>query len=543
MDLRGMLGLGDRHPLHSTEAAGEQIALLPRDDPLRALGEVAQWLRSVGESAEFKPRTRLEVVGLLDNAGRKPERELMQRYVGDPRLRNPRGRLAWTVVYEFWSALADSYLRCALEGVPDHVAGEAARAPCAAVASRALRARVAHIRAAMLHYEPVPAGAWAGMYALHARCERAGLTTAATHAYDAEQMHTTPLLELLNGLLVAIAAPERLPPEEIDAAFRIAQRFAGAGRLEAAPFDGATHVIQLDGSVPPAPIGPGAAAGRRNPQTRYLGAKEAVAKLEHMLSHHELSMLDEDVRLAREYSPGQKITVLRQFMAYWGPRAPQAERSLLRLEGGMSVAHGFKTICHHIPHVVTRAEEDQRRKDRGGARLEVAEDDEVELPETWPEHDAGLRVLHAQAGPGAGAWAEVGDLAAVRIHDRGDWWLAVIRKLALDAQGAMQAEFEVLARKPFGAWLRVLGRKDRSAAVWESASGAFAFDYLQAIMLTDRASAGKPAPLLIPKGKFVPEQILELLDGERSRLLKLTEFLEQGKDYDWCAAEWTAEVH
>ncbi len=53
---------------------------------------------------------------------------------------------------------------------------------------------------------------------------------------------------------------------------------------------------------------------------------------------------------------------------------------------------------------------------------------------------------------------------------------------------------------------------------------------------------GKPAPLLIPKGKFVPEQILELLDGERSRLLKLTEFLEQGKDYDWCAAEWTAEV-
>jgi len=537
-----MLGLGDRHPLHSPEAATEQIALLPEGDPLHALSEISQWLRSVGESKEFKPQARIEVVALLDNAGRKPERELMQRYVSDPRLRNPRGKLAWTSVYEFWSALADSLQACALEELPHHVAGEAARAPYAAIAARALRARVGQIRAAMLHYEPVPANAWLGMYTLHARCELAGLTAAATRAYEGERTHTTPLLELMNGLLVAIAAPERLPPEEIDAAFRIAQRFAGAGRLEAAPFEGATHYIRLDRDAPPKAIPAGAAVKSRNPQSRFLGAKEAVDKLEHMLGHHELSMLDEDERIAREYSPGQKITVLRQFMAYWGPHPPQAERKLLRLEGGMAVAHGFKTICHYIPHVVTRAEEEQRKK-KGGARLEVADDDIVETPETWPEQDAGMRVVHAQAGPGAGAWAEVGDLAAIRIHDRSDWWLAVIRRLGLDEHGTMQAEFEVLARKPFGAWLRVMGRKDRSAAVWASASGAFAFDYLQAVVLADRAAAGKPPPLLIPKGKFVPEQILEILDGERSRLLKLTEFLEQGKDYDWCACEWQAEAH
>ena len=537
-----MLGLGDRHPLHSPEAAREQIAVLPTDDPLRALGEVAQFLRSVGESAEFKPSVRLEVVGLLDEAGRKPEDELMHRYFSDPRLRNARGRLAWTAVYEYWSALADSYQRCALEEIPDRIVGEGARAPCAAVASRALRARVGQLRAAMLHYEPVPAKAWAALYALHARCERAGVTSAATHAYEAEQLHTTPLLELMRGVLVAIAAPERLPPEEIDAAFRIAQRFAGAGRLEAELFEGATHVIRLDRDAPPAPITAGAAAESRTPRTRYFGAGEAVAKLERMLGHHELSMLDEDLRLAREYSPGQKITVLRQFMAYWGSRPPQAERKLLHLEGGMAVAHGFQSICHHIPHVVTRAEDEQRRK-KGGARLEVTEDTEVDAPEIWPERDAGLHVVHALAAPGAGAWAEVGDLAAIRIHDRSDWWLAVIRRLALDGQGAMQAEFEVLSRKPFGAWLRVLGRKDRSAAVWESTSGAFTFDYIQAIVLTDRAAPGKAPPLLIPKGKFVPEQILELLQGERSRLLKLTEFVEQGKDYDWSAVELVEKLH
>jgi hypothetical protein len=535
MDLRNIFARGDRHPLHSPEAASEQIALLAGQEPLRALGEVAQGLRSVGESAEFKPRTRQEVVALLDAAGRDPEAELMLRYFTDPRLRNPKGRIAWRAVYEYWSSLADAYLRCALEDLPKFAAGEAARGPCAALAARALRARGAQIRAAMLHYEPVPASAWAGLYALWARCEIASLTAVAAHAYESEKMHTTPLFELMNSLLVAIAAPERLPPEEIDAAFRIAQRFAGAGRIEAAPFEGATHVLRLDGSQPPARLAPGEPGG---PQVRYFGARQAVERLERMLAQHELTMLDEDARIAKQYSPGQKITVLRQFMDYWGRHPPRAEARHIRLEGGLTVAHGFETVCYRIPHVVTLAEADKKR--RGGAvpSLEVRESADFELPEIWPERDAGLRMVHAQAGPRVGAWAEVGDLSAIRIHDRSDWWLAVIRRLELGEGEVLRAEFEVLSRKPFGAWLRVLGRKDRNAAVWESASGSFAFDYLQGIVLTDRAAPGKPPPLVIPKGKFVPEQILELLDGERSRLLRLVEFLEQGKDYDWCAIEW-----
>jgi hypothetical protein len=261
-----------------------------------------------------------------------------------------------------------------------------------------------------------------------------------------------------------------------------------------------------------------------------------VTRLERMLSHHALDMLDEDVRLAKEYSPGQKITVLRQFMAYWGDHPPQPERKLIQLEGGMSVAHGFHTVCQTIPHVVTRAER-EGAKGRPGSSIEVADEEVMEMPETWPERDAGLHVVHAQAGPSVGVWAEVGDLTAIRIHDRSDWWLAAIRRLATGPQGSLQAEFEVLSRKPFGAWMRVMGRKDTSAANWQ-ASGSFAFDYIQGILLTDRPEPGQAGSIIVPKASFVPQQILELLHGERSRLMRFTQFLEQGKDYDWCAFEW-----
>ena len=533
MTLFGILGGKDRHPMHSPEAAQELIALFPKGDPLRALAEASQWLRSVGEADEFKPSTRIAVVGLLDDAGREPERELLLRYFRDPKLRNATGRLAWAAAYEFWAALAEAYRRCVRDDLPDYQVGEAGRIACAALAARALRARVGQIRLAMLHYEPVPAEAWAGLYEVLARCEKAGVLTAPAHAYAAEQRLTTPLFEIMGGLLVAIAAPERLPPEEIDAAFRIAQRFAGAAHLETGLFDGATHVIDLDAAAPPRRLGSGASAG---PHCRHFGARDAVSRLARMLSHHELDMLDEDVRIAREYSPGQKITVLRQFMAYWGEHPPQPERKLIRLEGGLNVAHGFHTVCQTIPHVVTRAEKAGGKGQRGES-LTVAEDEVVESPETWPERDAGLHVVHAQAGPGVGTWAEVGDLTAIRIHDRSDWWLAAIRRLALGPQGTLQAEFEVLSRKPFGAWLRVMGRKDTSAANWQ-ASGSFAFDYVQAIVLTDRPEPGGGGSIIIPKAKFVPEQVLELLHGERSRLMRFTEFREQGKDFDWCVFEW-----
>lgn len=329
-------------------------------------------------------------------------------------------------------------------------------------------------------------------------------------------------------LLVGIAAPERLPPEEIDAAWRVARRFAGAGRLRAEPFAGATHTLRLATGAPPARLAPGTRPAPE-PDLRFLGVQDALPTLAHMIAHQELSMLDEDARLAREFSPGQKVTVLRRFMTYWGAEPPRPERKLVQLEGGTTVAHGFHTVCHHVPHAV-----------HTGIAEEEAE--EFEPVETWPARDAGRHVLHAHAKPPQGEWAEVGMLAALRAPGRSDWWLAVIRRLELGSGGLLQAEFEVIARKPVSVWLRVLGPEDRMAGNWESATGTYAYEHVEGILLTEGASAARPPTLVVPRGRFVPGLIAEVLHGTRSRHAKLTELFEQGKDYDWCAFEWRSEA-
>ena len=64
------------------------------------------------------------------------------------------------------------------------------------------------------------------------------------------------------------------------------------------------------------------------------------------------------------------------------------------------------------------------------------------------------------------------------------------------------------------------------AANWET-TGSFAYDYVRAVVLAD-SNPGRAPTMIVPKGKFVPGQILELMHGERSRNLRFTEFLEQG---------------
>jgi hypothetical protein len=73
---------------------------------------------------------------------------------------------------------------------------------------------------------------------------------------------------------------------------------------------------------------------------------------------------------------------------------------------------------------------------------------------------------------------------------------------------------------------------------WETSSGSFSYDYARAIVLPDAPKVDGKAMLLLEGGRFVPEQICELIMGEHSRHMKLAEFLEQGADYLRAAFAW-----
>lgn len=526
------------HPMQSVEAARSMLDDLDADHPQRALEDITEWTRSVSEAKDIAIDVLRDVLELIEERAKPFEEEMLHRYLADPHLRNTGGRLAWNGAAAYRGAMADAAAALVLRALPQSALGEPARPGAARLAARALKARALHLRTLFLRYEPVTAAGWQSLYAVYRRAEECSCAETPVRAYASDPIHTSPALEFLKSLLLDVAAPESLPPEQVELAYRVVSKFCGSGTVSRDRFAGATHWLSLDDAKEPRSIAEGEPAAGN---VRWFGALPALAKMNDMIAHHELGMLDESERKGAQFSPGQRISCLRHFMAWWSPTPPRRDRERVRMTGELSVVHGFASVCHYITHIEagdsTESGQtiDSRLRKRSGMGLA---EEKFEAPEPWQEDDKGRRTLHAHVPSTAGGWAEVGDLCAVRLQGRADWWLAVIRRIGMLGDGAIDAEFEIVSMKPVAVWLRILGGVDTNAANWETTSGEFLFEFHHGILLTDRTPPGGTPPLILPVNVFVTDHIAELLAGEKRRHLQFVDFIEQGEDYDRGTFRW-----
>lgn len=114
---------------------------------------------------------------------------------------------------------------------------------------------------------------------------------------------------------------------------------------------------------------------------------------------------------------------------------------------------------------------------------------------------------------------------------------AILRRVG-SSGSALRCGVQTLSHNPVSLHLRMLGQEGSEASNWETATGSFQYQYIRAIVLPDAPKAGKLPVILLAGTKFVPKQICEIVMGERSRHIKLAEFLDQGTDYTRAAFEW-----
>ncbi|OGT00036.1 MAG: hypothetical protein A2Y51_00615 [Gallionellales bacterium RIFCSPLOWO2_02_60_31] len=119
----------------------------------------------------------------------------------------------------------------------------------------------------------------------------------------------------------------------------------------------------------------------------------------------------------------------------------------------------------------------------------------------------------------------------------------MIRRLQTDSKGAVHVGIEILAKKPLSVWLRALGRGAEKISNWETSSGSFEYDYLPVILLPDAYNSYVHATMLMESGSYVPDNIFEMMMGEKSRDIKLTNLLAEGEDYEQVSFQWLNPVH
>jgi len=350
-------------------------------------------------------------------------------------------------------------------------------------------------------------------------------------------VHTTVRAELQKIVLLNLAAPHEFSPLQLELAFRILARFAISAGWSRIPQEDCNFLVDLGAGGPPSHLKTKESAGANK---RFTGGSQALSKLAELRVLCEKSMLNEEQRFGKEFTPAQIITVIKQLHAYLGATPPQRRYARTRLAASLSVVHGLKPICQRVTKIELGSGvalgEDMDLKAKTANIMKLVAEEIESTPETWAQKDQSEWGLGADIPPDLGKWAEPGKLCGVQIKGEKVWWVGIVRRI--DADTGLHCGIRIFSKRPVSVWLRVLGASEHQADNWASSTGSFSYNYLRAIMLPDALKSHDHPVMIIENKSYVPGQMCEVMMGEHSRLIKLVEFIEEGEDYVRAAFAW-----
>ncbi|MBI1174307.1 MAG: hypothetical protein GC139_03455 [Sideroxydans sp.] len=526
------------HPMHNAAEARRLLGELPKGEPLKALAEVTDWLNSFKGTPGFQLEHRIAVAMLLDEAGQPRHAELLRRYLDEPHLQDFQGMRQWHAMHAFAKAQAETYAVCVAEyhqAKPSVEIRE--RMPVLYV--RLLRAVAAQMKLEFMRYLDVEPGVWGELYRHYLFAESEQCADRMVIAYPAQVIHTSPQRELLRALALYLSSPGTLAPNQIEVSFRIAGRMVSFFEFSPEPDLTRPYFIDLAHPVEPGYAG---SDPQLTPEMRFFGMNRAIPRLTEIVHQNEQGMLDEERRFGNEFTPDGKLTVLKHLMQHWGELHLHRHQERRGISSEIEVVHGFKSVSKLVAHIELdhvvglSAEEVGMLEERDSVGLSGVEENYTS--ENWLVQDMSNNGLGALMPQAAGGWVKIGMVCGLKGKQSSLWWVGMIRRLKTDAPGKVHAGIEILTKKPLAVWLRALGKGVETTSNWETSSGSFEYDYLPVILLPDEHNAYLNATMLMESGSFVRDAIFEVMMGEKSRNIKLTEILAEGDDYEQVRFEW-----
>ncbi|HUJ26591.1 MAG TPA: hypothetical protein VLW85_11270, partial [Myxococcales bacterium] len=523
------LRLFEKRPDHPLAERGELervLAALRTSKPADALQELQHWQGTLRDFDGFACDDRLALVKSLDEAARPLAAKVFAEFCGQMHRRDRSQRKRAQLLEAFWANTGGAYARCVSDNEQGGKRAGEIRAELPVALARSYRGAFLAAKVRAMMYLPAVPKDWLPLYRPFAFAEVAHFATEAVHVYPKE-VHSTPRAELSKLLAFCLAAPHELPPEQIELMARILDRFAISFAWAGAPSAQCGYAIDLAAGAPPHAVAVGEAA---QPSRRCFGAGPALAKLAELEKLSAKNLLTDELRFGAEFTPTQMVTVLRHLLRYLVAKPPRRGAQRVAVAGKVEIVRGFAAICQRVTAIEVGAgnalKEDldvAAAKAKGG--LQMAAEEVEAAPEFWEVADQSEWGLGCKLPADGGAWAEPGVLCGIRARPKDPWGVAIIRRLDSSTAGAARCGLQILSKKPVSVWLRVLGREGQEVSNWESSSGSFSYDYARAIVLPDAPKVQGRPMLLLAGGKFVPEQICELVMGDNSRHVKLADFL------------------
>ncbi len=529
------IGKRTSHPMRGPAEATKLLAELPVDEPLKAVEEVAAWLESLASATSFSTDSRLQVISLVDEAGQPLAEELTRLYLAAEAKREPGRFRQWQALADFWAKVADAYQLIVLQA-------EASKrtdldAHIALVTVRAMRAIFHQMCLALMRYAGGPERAWPSLYSLYRFAHDRRQAAVPVRPYPAEGLSTTARLELVRAVMLEAAAPQSLPPRQIDLTARISARLASSFAYGEAPGPQLSYYVDLAHDRPPITVPKDLQPA---PSMRFFGPGAAPARLKELLEGAR-SPQAADQPYSEEFTAPERIETLERLLLYWSDNPPRRQHARTRLSNSVDVVFGLEAIKQLINRGEQAVVADEAEKFNVKFDEDEGKDKREAAPvETWKLKDISLRGLGAVTNRRAQGALRIGALMAFRLEGTENWCVGIVRRLQSDAQNNSQVGAEIFSKDPQLLWMKKLGLKQDQAWNWEVRDQKSLQHFTQAVLLAPDPGSGRESSLLLTPESYYPEESFAVMVDNAPRKLQVGAVVEKSDGFERVAFKWLA---
>ena len=412
-DIRNLFESKPSHPMTSAAAARKILAEFAKAEPPAALDEVAHWAGTLRDFDGFHCDNRFEVVTEIDLTGRKYADAVFVEFMKHVHKRDRDQRRLFESLYSYWTSISGGYGRCLLDHERGEKGAQRFRKDLPLALARAIRAAAVAEKMRQMRYVSVGADVWQSLYRLLAYGETLGIDAEAVTAYPREA-HTTPRAELLRLMGLSLAALHELPPEQVDLAGRVLDRYAISFAWSREPAPECNFVVDLSKPADPWQRKDDEPQGASK---RYFGGGPALEKMQEIENIASNNLLAEEFRYGKNFSQAQILTVIRHLRTYLGPNPPQRRFPRASVSVPVSVVKGFRAICQRVtalePGSGMAIGEDLDVEQRKKSAMQLTPEEIEAVPEVWQTQDRSEWGVGADVPAGSGcvgrAWRAVRD--------------------------------------------------------------------------------------------------------------------------------------
>ena len=472
---------GPDHAMADPKAAKRILEELPQD-AFKALEELGDWHESVALAQGFAVAQRVQLLLLIDLAGRERVKKITRQYLLATRQSAVQEKRLWVAAHGYWRR-AGLALAQGVELFAQGAKGaESARAQLAPLLAQCLHAQAQQIKWSSLRYGPVDPSAWGMLNRVYAFAEARGV-------------QAEPKAEYLRALAFGACAAEGLLPAEIAVTEQLIARLAGAFRIEREGAADLAFWTDLQQAMPPSRIAraPQPAAG-----LRFFGVGAALGELEALAGRTRATRaVPADLELGVPMEPDEFLALLGHLARNWSPQAPDRRHPRHSVKSRLGVANGLEGVIGVL----------------GQSDSLAFDGSDVE---SWVIENVSAGGFGALVSQLKGDWLRVGAMVAVQPEGGKNWVIGLVRRVSKTASQQARVGIETLSRAPVVSQFALSGAGTQETGV----------------LLRSPDPAAADVSIALRPGVFVAGRNLEAEDAGRQHVYMPMALALRGEDYE-----------